>query len=130
MSKNTELVGMEMGVDLQVVLDQLRTDLIVAQDFAKDKDLKFAIDGIEVELQVVVTKEGKAGAKLKVLDFFELGAGGSISRAQTQTIRLKLQPRKGKGKGKGAQDSPTTPPADAAASDETLIGRKGKRGRA
>jgi hypothetical protein len=78
------------GLELADVLAQLRANLAQAQQEGAGQDLRFALDDIEVELQVAVTKEGtgKAGVKFWVIN---AEAGGKLSDVTTQKIKLKMK---------------------------------------
>ena len=57
-----------------------------------DRDLRFQLNEIELELKLAVTEDmsGSLGAKLWVVNF---DAGGSRKVEQLQTLKLKLQPQ-------------------------------------
>jgi hypothetical protein len=79
-------------IELRSVIDQLREELYALTETVGGEDLRFAVENVEVELHVGVTKEGKAGAKAKFW-VLEVGAEGKYGTVQTQTIKLKLKPR-------------------------------------
>lgn len=83
---------MKDGIELRNVIDQLREELVGLTETVKGEDLRFAVESVEVELHVGVTKEGTAGAKVSFW-VLELGAEGKYGTALTQTIRLTLKPR-------------------------------------
>ncbi len=97
---------MKDGIELRAVIEELREELFALTETVGGEDLRFAVESVEVELHVGVTKEVEAGAKAKFW-VLEVGAEGKYGTARTQTIKLKLTPRL-KGAKKGA---------------ETLIGR-------
>ena len=97
---------MKDGIELRKVIDQLRDELFALTETVGGEDLRFAVESVEVELHVGVTKEVDAGAKAKFW-VLELGADGKYATERTQTIKLKLNPRM-----KGAKEG-----------KETLIGR-------
>ena len=68
------------AIELRQVIDQLR------------EELRFAVESVDVELRVGVSKGGTAGAKAKfwVLD---LAGEAKYSADRSQTIRLKLKPQ-------------------------------------
>lgn len=76
---------------LGMVIDKLRSELAALRDDAKDKELKFQVGEIEVELQVGITVDahGEIG-----FDCWLYKAAGNvgIERASTQTVKLKLTP--------------------------------------
>jgi len=78
------------GQELSIVLATLREDLARAQTEGKGHDLHFAIEEIEIELNVVVTKEGtgKAGAKFWVISS---NLEGKLANVATQKIKLKMK---------------------------------------
>lgn len=89
------------SVPLVEVIDALRVDLKIAQANS-DPKYPLIIEEIEVELQVVVTKEAKGDAKAKIevlnvgkllglggLDG-DLNINGAWAKVSTQKIKLKL----------------------------------------
>lgn len=82
----------EDKLGLEVVIDQLREELLALTRTANDKDFRFALESVEVELHVGVTREGGGNAKAKFW-VLELDAGGKYARESTQTIKLTLKPR-------------------------------------
>ena len=80
---------MEDKIELSDVIDQIREQLADATLAAKNKDIQFFVEGVELELQVGVTKsaEGKGGLRFWV---FEVGGGASIEGQSVQTVRVKL----------------------------------------
>lgn len=72
-------------IGLSELIDQVKRELLsTSPDQEEDLPL-LCVDSIELELQVTVRKEGKAGLKLYVLD---LGGGGS--RDDVQKVKVKL----------------------------------------
>jgi hypothetical protein len=89
---------MEERIGLREVVDQLREELGLMMDTASGEALRFAVESIDIELQVGVTKEAKAGAKASFVVFgigAELGGEGKVATERTQTIKLTLKPRRG-----------------------------------
>jgi hypothetical protein len=78
------------GLGLADVLAQLRSNLAQALQEGAEEDLRFALDDVEVELQVAVTKEGtgKAGVKFWVIN---AEAAGKLADVTTQKIKLKMK---------------------------------------
>jgi hypothetical protein len=84
-------------LELSEVLAELRHQLIQAQLAGEGSDLRFLIDDIEVDLQVVVTAEGRAKAGFKVLTFgAEAEAKGSGATTQKLHLKLKIVDKDGK----------------------------------
>ena len=79
--ENNNLIG------LAEIIEQVKQDL---QSTALDKDSEaplFSVDAVELELQVTVKHEGKAGIKLYVVDL-----GGGASRDDVQKVKVSLSP--------------------------------------
>jgi hypothetical protein len=55
---------MKDGIELRAVIDQLREELLALTGTVKGEDLSFAVESVDVELHVGVTKEAQGGAKL------------------------------------------------------------------
>ena len=73
-------------------IDSLRTQLREAIEWGDGEDLRFAVDGVEVELQLTVAVGFKGETKVGLWSV--VTAGGEISRVrgQNHVVRLKLQP--------------------------------------
>jgi hypothetical protein len=80
---------------LSDVIFQLRDELEAASNKAEGANLTFEVQDIDLELQVVVTREGKTGIKAKFW-VLEANAEGKLGDAVTQKVRLKLKAAKGK----------------------------------
>ena len=80
-------------------IQDLRDQLIKARDTGANSELKFELDDIELELQLVASKSGQAGAKLGwgILSA-EAGAHISSERTHRLTLKLKLPPNAAGGK--------------------------------
>ena len=77
----------ENSLGLTELIQQVKQELLT-QSPDSEKDLPiFAVDSVELELQVTVKKQGKAGIKIYVL---EMGGGGS--RDDIQKVKVKLSP--------------------------------------
>ncbi|NEP77336.1 MAG: hypothetical protein F6K17_02060 [Okeania sp. SIO3C4] len=77
----------ENSIGLAELIQQVKQELLTqAPDSETDIPI-FAVDSVELELQVTVKKEGKAGIKIYVL---EMGGGGS--RDDVQKVKVKLSP--------------------------------------
>jgi len=83
---------MDKGIELRAVVDQLREELTALTLTASGEELQFAVESIELELKVGVTKTGGVDAKAKFW-VLEVGAKGEYKTDETQTIKLKLKPR-------------------------------------
>lgn len=77
----------EKLIGLAELIQQVKQELLT-QSPDNETDIPiFAVDSVELELQVTVKKEGKAGVKIYV---FEMG--GSGSRDDVQKVKVKLSP--------------------------------------
>lgn len=78
-------------IELADVIKALRQELLDAKLESEDKDIRFTVNNVEVELETVVTKEadGKLGIKFWVVD---ANAGGKYQNASKQKIKLSLKP--------------------------------------
>ena len=83
------------------IVAALRSDIEAAIAEGVNKNVKFDLDEIEVELHTQITKSGdlkiNGGVEFKVLGFevgsAEIEGTGSYSKEDTHTIRLKLKPK-------------------------------------
>jgi hypothetical protein len=78
------------GVDLSEWLDALRTELSRAQKAAEGQDVRFMVDVVNVEFEIVSTRSlgGHGGIKFWVL---EGGAEGKKESSTTQRVQLSLR---------------------------------------
>jgi hypothetical protein len=79
-------------IDLAEAIQQLRAQLVKAVEEGKDKELKFGLDTIELELQVAVTKGagGKAGIKVWLIN---AEGDSSVAKESLQKVKLVLKPK-------------------------------------
>ena len=77
------------NIELSEMLGQLREDLLKARAKSEGSDLKFQIEDIEIELQIVATKGGKGGGGVKFW-VYNAEAEANASQAKTQKLKLKL----------------------------------------
>ncbi|NET16266.1 MAG: hypothetical protein F6K08_27300 [Okeania sp. SIO1H6] len=77
----------ESSIGLAELIQQVKQELLTqAPDSETDIPI-FAVDSVELELQVTVKKEGKGGIKIYVLEL-----GGGSSRDDVQKVKVKLSP--------------------------------------
>lgn len=81
------------NIPLSEMLGQLREELLTARAKSEGSDLKFQIEDIEIELQIVTTKGGKGGGGVKFW-VYNAEAEVNVSQAKTQKLKLKLKPKK------------------------------------
>ena len=82
--------GNSNSIGLSELIEQVKADLMTQP---KEQSASFLyVESIEVELQVAVQRDAKAGVNIDVLAIggAELGGGGSHNKAQT--VKVKLSP--------------------------------------
>ncbi len=92
---------MSKSIELAESIGELRAQLDRAIKDAEGHHLRFEIQDLELELQVVATKDAKVGGKVEAGVKFWLLGGGSASAegslgegsSQLQKIKLKLRPK-------------------------------------
>lgn len=78
------------GIGLSQAIETLRMELSEAQASGRDGEVRFALETVDLELSVAVTKDANGKVGWKILE-----AGGSVGTERTQTIRLSLKPLSG-----------------------------------
>ncbi len=87
---------------LSAYIDNLRSELEIAMESAKNKELQFSLEKVDLEVTVEVKQEKEANGELKFKLFvFDSSIGGDVKRssANTQTIKISLIPSAGGKKG-------------------------------
>jgi hypothetical protein len=75
------------SIGLAELIEQVKQELL-ATSLNNEKDVPFlSVDSIELELQVIVKREGKAGIKIHVLE-----AGGGTGRDDVQKVKVTMSP--------------------------------------
>lgn len=77
---------------LAEAIGELRNELRAAVDNAAGEDLKFAVESIEVELQVVATDTLKGEAGGTLFGVLTLKGGADHAQAATHRVKLVLKP--------------------------------------
>jgi hypothetical protein len=80
------------GLELAMVVRQLRAELNEAMEEAAGERLRFELGPVELSLTMTVGKEATPGAKIRFW-VVEAGADARISRESVQDIKLVLTPR-------------------------------------
>jgi len=78
-------------IELADVLSELRAELDRARLAAEGSALRFGLGPVELEVTVALSREGKAGGKVKFW-VAEVNAEGKLSSTSTQRIKLTLNP--------------------------------------
>jgi hypothetical protein len=86
----------EQRIPLSEMIVDLRRELLHAQKLADDKQLKFRVEDIELELQFTVGKEveAKGGVNFWV---YNVEAGGHVATETVHKLRFKLKPETASG---------------------------------
>lgn len=79
-------------IGLKEMILNLRQELMAARTEGSQEELRFLVEDIEVELEVLATKEGTAGGKV---DFWVYTADlhGKLAEASRQKLKLRLKPQ-------------------------------------
>lgn len=88
---------------LSAVISELRAELSQAQSKGEGEGIRFTIDEIELNLQVVAGVKGAAKGSGKFWNVVNFEASGEASRNKTHSLRLKM-----KIAGKDAESNGTT----------------------
>lgn len=80
-------------VELAELIGELRTELEKATEAAQDATLRFELGPVEVEVLVVVAREGGGSGKIRFW-VAEVGGDARLSESSTQRIKLNLVPRR------------------------------------
>jgi hypothetical protein len=75
------------SIGLAELIYEVKRELLNEDGVDKDPVPLFAVDSIELEVAVSVSREGKAGVNIQVLN-----VGGGASREDAQTVRVTLKP--------------------------------------
>lgn len=79
-------------LELATVVGQLRQELWQAARQAEGQEIRFEVETLELELQVVVTREATASAGLKFW-VLEAGIGDKEQESRVQRVKLVLKPK-------------------------------------
>ena len=82
----------EERIRLAQVVQELREELVEAMDASDGQRLRFELDEVKLEAQVVVTREaeGRGGVKFWVLD---AGVAAKQQTSRLQKLTLTLKPK-------------------------------------
>jgi hypothetical protein len=78
---------------LAEAIGELRNELMTAIGEAKGEDLQFAVDAVEIEMQVVATSTFKGEAGGTVFGVLTLKGGADHANAATHKVKLVLKPQ-------------------------------------
>lgn len=74
-------------IGLTELIYQVKKELLSSESRRGDPVPLFAVEEIQLEVAVSVSREGEAGINIQVLSL-----GGGVSRADAQTVRVTLRP--------------------------------------
>jgi hypothetical protein len=83
---------LQRNIPLSEMIQTVRRELEVALAAGRDSSMRFLANKVELELQVVVAREGGVGGKLK-LGVVEANAKVGRKHTDTHVFRLELEPR-------------------------------------
>ncbi|HEX4954674.1 MAG TPA: trypco2 family protein [Thermoanaerobaculia bacterium] len=83
-------------IRLATMVQQLREELAEAVRQGKGQEIQFELGDIELELQVVVSREGTGKLGFSVLGF-EAGIGDKEDESRVQKLKLVLRPQNATG---------------------------------
>ncbi len=76
---------------MREAIESIRADLLNARASGEDADIRFPVQKVTVQLQVVAAREAGANAGFRVpFVNVELGGSASVSSAQTSTVTVEL----------------------------------------
>ncbi len=80
------------NIGLSEMVVSLRKELIEAQEKGAEQDLRFKVNEIEIEVDIVTTKEASPGAGVEFW-VFSAELNTKFSDVRTHRLRLKLTPQ-------------------------------------
>ncbi|WFE41862.1 trypco2 family protein [Micromonospora sp. WMMD998] len=83
----------EYGVSLSTAIGLLRSELTAALADGADSQIRFAVDSIELELELVVDAARDASGKLTLWRVLSAGGGRKHTNTATHRMTLTLKPR-------------------------------------
>lgn len=79
------------SIGLSELIEKVKAELLFSPD--KNKEVPFLfIESVELELQVTVKRDGKAGVKVDVLTIGKAELGGGLGQDNIQKVKVKLSP--------------------------------------
>ncbi len=76
----------DSSIGLAEFCEQVKRELLTPEAEGKSSVPIFSVDEVVLQLQVAVSKEGKGGIKIYVLD---IGGGAKVDEIQKVTVKLK-----------------------------------------
>jgi len=77
----------ENPIGLTELIEQVKRELLSTEIDTPEATPFFSVDEVTLELQVTVSKEGKGGVNIHVVEF-----GGGVKRDDVQTVKVTLTP--------------------------------------
>ena len=106
-------------IGLAEAIENLRQELKEATEQGKDQELRLLVDGIELELEIEISKEGGSQGKVSFNLFgsgAEVGVAGQMGKTRAHRIKLSLRPKPPGGE--GAYEMGDAVPARRGAAEE------------
>lgn len=80
------------NIRLNEMIRELRSELLIAKGEAEDEELRFQVEDIEIELEIMTSKKADGSGKI---EFFVCTAelGGELAQSSKQKLKLRLKPQ-------------------------------------
>lgn len=85
---------MNRNIELSELIEQVRSELLASpREYSSSNNAPFLfVESVELELQVTLKRDGKAGIKIDVLSIGGGELGGVVAQDKAQKIKVKLSP--------------------------------------
>jgi hypothetical protein len=87
----------EASTDLAEAVEAVRAELLRAKELGSGSSMEFEVGPVEMQFTVVLTREGKANAGVKVW-VIEAGASGTLTGQRTHQVKITLHPKRPDGR--------------------------------
>ncbi len=91
-------------IGLEDAIRAVRAELTRAMQAGTGEKIRFRVNAVSLDFQVVVTKSAEANGKIRFW-VVDLGAGGKLESAQTHTVHVDLEPVTDAGEAVEVRDS-------------------------
>ncbi len=88
-----ELRAKEASTDLAEAVEAVRSELMRTKELGAGSPMAFEVGPVEMQFTVVLTREGKTNAGVKVW-VLEAGASGTLTGQRTHQVKITLHPKR------------------------------------